>query len=306
MYKKSIIMENFALIILCIGIGYIFQKLRLFPRRTPTILNQFVLYISMPAMILLEIPNMKFSFDMLIPIGIAWSVMSISAILTFYICRWNNFSREVTGALMLVSVLGNTSFVGIPFINAYFGQEAMAYLLIYDQLGTFIFLVSYATFILSFYSASGKTTFKIITIKVLTFPPFLSLILALFLIDTTFSPLVIHVLKSISATIVPLVLVAVGLQLKFKIPSDDLKPFAISSFIKLVVSPLLAFCICYLFGWEGMAVKVSIMEAAMPAMITAGAMASMAGLAPRLSSAIVGYGILFSFGTTSLLYYFIH
>jgi len=296
-------MENFALIILCIGIGYVFQKLRLFPRRTPAILNQFVLYISMPAMILLEIPTMKFSLSMLIPVIIAWSVMTITAVMTFYICKWNNFSREVTGALMLVTVLGNTSFVGIPFINAYYGQEAMAYLLIYDQLGTFIFLVSYATFILSFYSGSGKTSFKIITIKVITFPPFLSLIMALFLLNTTFSPMVIHILKSISSTIVPLVLVAVGLQLKFKIPKEDLKPFALSSIIKLIISPLLAFGICYIFGWDGLAAKVSVMEAAMPAMITAGAMASMAGLAPRLSSAIVGYGILFSFGTSSIIYY---
>ena len=36
----------------------------------------------------------------------------------------------------------------------------------------------------------------------------------------------------------------------------------------------------------------------MAPMITAGAIASMAGLAPRLSSAIVGYGILILFITT--------
>jgi hypothetical protein len=39
----------------------------------------------------------------------------------------------------------------------------------------------------------------------------------------------------------------------------------------------------------------------MAPMITAGAIASMAGLAPRLSSAIVGYGILFSFITTYII-----
>lgn len=296
-------MENFALIIVCISIGYIFQKLRVFPRRAPAILNQFVMSISMPAMILLQVPTMQFSLHMIIPVIIAWCVMSITAVMTFYISKWYNFSREVTGALMLVTVLGNTSFVGIPFINAYYGQDAMPYLLIYDQLGTFIFLVSYATFILSYYSGTGKTSFKIITIKVITFPPFLSLLVALVLLGTTFPPTVIHLLKSLSTTIVPLVLIAVGLQLKFKIPSEDIKPFAISNIIKLIISPLIAFVLAYVLGWEGLATKVSIMEAAMPAMITAGAMASMAGLAPRLSSAIVGYGILFSFGTTSAIYY---
>jgi len=296
-------MENFILIILCVSIGYLFQKLRVFPRRTSSILNQFVLYISMPAMILLEIPTMEISVHMLIPIIVAWSVMSITAVMVFYISKYMKFSREVTGSLMIVTVLGNTSFLGIPFLSAYYGQESMSYLLVYDQLGTFIALVTYATFVLSYYSGKGETTFKIIFMKVLTFPPFLSLIVSLFLIGTTFSPMIIHILESISATIVPLVLFAVGLQLKFLIPSEDLKPFAISSVIKLIISPLLAFIICYIFGWGDLSAKVSIMEAAMPSMITAGAMASMAGLAPRLSTAIVGYGIIFSFGTTSAIYY---
>jgi len=39
----------------------------------------------------------------------------------------------------------------------------------------------------------------------------------------------------------------------------------------------------------------------MAPMITAGAVASMANLAPRLSTAIVGYGIIFSFITTYIL-----
>jgi predicted permease len=43
------------------------------------------------------------------------------------------------------------------------------------------------------------------------------------------------------------------------------------------------------------------MEAGMAPMITAGAMASLAGLAPRLSAAIVGYGILVSFFTSAIL-----
>ena len=44
----------------------------------------------------------------------------------------------------------------------------------------------------------------------------------------------------------------------------------------------------------------------MAPMITAGAIASMAGLAPKLSSAIVGYGILISFITTAILFNIIH
>lgn len=47
------------------------------------------------------------------------------------------------------------------------------------------------------------------------------------------------------------------------------------------------------------------MEAGMAPMITEGAVASMAGLAPRLSSAIVGYGIILSFCYGAILHYLI-
>jgi predicted permease len=57
-----------------------------------------------------------------------------------------------------------------------------------------------------------------------------------------------------------------------------------------------------LFGFKGLGLDVSIVESAMPSMITAGAMASMAGLAPRLTNAIVGYGIVISLFSTYAIY----
>ncbi len=117
-----------------------------------------------------------------------------------------------------------------------------------------------------------------------------------------FHPVLSKVLSSFANTIVPIALVAVGLQLQFKLPREDFKPFSVALFIKLIIAPIIAIIICKIFDWNNQASMVSIMEAAMAPMITAGAIASMAGLAPRLSSAIVGYGILISFVTTGILF----
>lgn len=295
-------MENFALIFVAIFIGYIINKRDIFPKDTPIILNQFILYISLPAMALLQIPKLSFSFEVLIPIIIAWIVMGVSAIVIFYISKILKFSKNVTGALMLVGVLGNTTFVGIPVIQAYFGNSALPYILMYDQLGSFIMLSTYGTFISVYYSSTENVNIKAIAFKILTFPPFLSLLIALFFIGTTFHPVVISVLSSFASTIVPLALVAVGLQLRFKLPKEDLRPFFSALGVKLILSPIIAILISMIFSWESKAALVSIMEAGMGPMITAGAVASMAGLAPRLSSAIVGYGVLLSFLTTWILF----
>lgn len=299
-------MENFALIFIAIFIGYIINKMNVFPKDTPLILNKFILYISAPAMVLLKVPKLSLSYDVIIPAFIAWVVMSISALAIFYLSKLLTFSREVTGSLMLVAVLGNTSFLGIPIVQAYFGEEALGYVMIYDQLGSFIALSTYGTFISVYYSNAKNIDTKAIFLKIVKFPPFLALFVAFFFIGTSFHPVANSVLTSLASTIVPLALVAVGLQLKLRLPSEDLKPFTIALGIKLILAPLIAIVICYIFSWNNQAALISVMEASMAPMITAAAVASMAGLAPRLSSAIVGYGIILSFLTTWIVYNFIN
>lgn len=299
-------MENFALIFIAIFIGYIINKMNVFPKDTPLILNKFILYISAPAMVLLKVPKLSLSYDVIIPAFIAWVVMSISALAIFYLSKLLTFSREVTGSLMLVAVLGNTSFLGIPIVQAYFGEEAIGYVMIYDQLGSFIALSTYGTFISVYYSNAKNIDTKAIFLKIVKFPPFLALFVAFFFIGTSFHPVANSVLTSLASTIVPLALVAVGLQLKLRLPSEDLKPFTIALGIKLILAPLIAIVICYIFSWNNQAALISVMESSMAPMITAAAVASMAGLAPRLSSAIVGYGIILSFLTTWIVYNFIN
>lgn len=298
-------MENFILIVLAIAIGYGLKRLNIFSEDAAAVLNKFVIFISLPAMILLQIPKLTFSMDVMIPVIIAWIVIILTAILTLIIAKILHFSKEVTGALMLVAVLTNSSFLGIPIINAYLGDEALPFILVYDQLGTFLALATYGIFVAAYYSNKSEINIRIMVVKILTFPPFISLIIALFLIGIPFSQEITNVLAILANTIVPIALVAVGLQLQLKLPGHEIKPFSMALLIKLVIAPLIALAIVKTAGWSNLAASVSVMEAGMAPMITAGAMASLSGLAPRLSSAIVGYGILVSFFTTAILFKFI-
>lgn len=298
-------MENFIIIILAISIGYTIRRLNVFSKDAPIILNQFIIYISLPAMILLQIPKLTISIEAIIPIIISWTVMTVSVILILFLSRLFDFSKDVVGCLMLVAVLGNTSFLGIPIITSYIGHESIPYILVYDQLGNFIALATYGTFVANYYSSNNKVTFKLITYKVITFPPFIALIVGLVLIGTEFNSMITKILESFSTTIVPLALVSVGLQLKLKMQKDEIKPFSVAIVTKLIISPIIAIIVCKIFDWNNTASMVSIMEAGMSAMITAAAIATMANLAPKLSAAIVGYGTIISLFTTGFLYFFI-
>ena len=295
-------MENFALIAIAITVGYVLQKLHIFPKETPNILNKFIIYIPLPAIILLQVPKLNFSFDILIPAVVAWIVMLLSALLVLGISKALHWSKEITGSLLLVAILTNSSIMGIPIINAYLGEDALSYVLIYDQLGTFLALAVYGAFITAYYSSNSNLSFKLIVIKIITFPSFLALLLALLFLGQTFPLIITNILSTFANTLIPVALVAVGLQLQFKLPKHDIKPLSIALVIKLIIAPIIAYITVILFGWDNLAGQVSIFEAGMAPMITAGAMASMAGLAPRLSVAIVGYGILISFLTTGVIF----
>ncbi|MFW0694734.1 AEC family transporter, partial [Aliarcobacter butzleri] len=75
--------------------------------------------------------------------------------------------------------------------------------------------------------------------KVLTFPPFIALLVGLLLIGTEFNDVTVKVLSAFSSTIVPLALVAVGLHLQLKLLKEEVKPFCAALVIKLLVAPLI-------------------------------------------------------------------
>lgn len=174
-------MENFLYIILMMSIGYLFRRVDIFEREFANALNRFVIFISLPALIFLQISRLHFSFDILIPVIVSWSVMIVSALIVLGISRVMAFSKEVTGMLMLVAVLTNSSFLGLPIIQAYYGAEALPYIMVYDQLGVFLALATYGTFVSAYYSATAKVTPPMIIYKIVTFPPFIALIAALVL-----------------------------------------------------------------------------------------------------------------------------
>jgi len=292
-------MENIILILLALFLGYTLNRLGIMQKDGSIALNKFVLYVSYPAIILLQTPKINFSLDLMIPAIVAWIVMTLSAFLVLISSKVLNFNKEVTGALMIVATLTNSSFLGIPILSTYLpNEDFMPYILVYDQLGTFLAFATYGTFIVSIYTSKTKVTFKLVIFRVISFPPFLCLIIALFFVGVEFNPTITKVLEAFAMTTVPVAIVAVGLQLQLKLLKEDIKPFGIGLLVKLIFAPIFAIIVCKIFAWDNLAATVSILEAGMATMTSAGAITAIAGLAARLSSAIIGYGIIISFGTT--------
>ncbi|WP_019674941.1 AEC family transporter [Arsukibacterium perlucidum] len=286
-------MDNFYLVLAYLVIGFGLRRLPAMPENSGIVLNIYVLYVALPALILKNVPLLQFSIELLIPALTPWLLLLAVVATVLLLSKLLKWSREVTGALLIVLPLGNTSFLGFPMTQALFGSSAMPYAVVYDQVGSFIALATYVTIIAAIYSPQvTKPTAKSIIVKIITFPSFIALVGGLLLKDLSFPPLADALVNNLAATLVPVVMIAVGFQLNFRFSKSEISPLVSALTIKLLLMPLLAWGIWRSLGQSGLAVDISIFQAAMPPMISAGAIAIMAGLAPRLVSGIIGFGIL--------------
>ena len=300
-------MDNFVLILAYLIIGVLLRRLPSMPQNSGIALNMYVLYVALPALILKNVPQLQFSAELLIPAVTPWFLLLVVVATVLLLSKWLNWPREVTGALLIVLPLGNTSFLGFPMTAALFGDAAMPYAVVYDQIGSFIALASYVTIIAALYSpTAAKPTFKGIAVKIITFPSFIALALGLLLRGYDYPPIITQLIDNLAATLVPVVMVAVGFALTVKFSKSEVAPLLSALSIKLVMMPLLAAALWLTLGYRGVAVNISIFQAAMPPMISAGAIAIMAGLAPRLVSGIIGLGILLGLLTLPAVSWLLH
>ncbi|RUO75675.1 AEC family transporter [Pseudidiomarina taiwanensis] len=285
-------------------IGLLLQRSRQFPQNTGQVLNAYVIYVALPALVLQKIPALTVSTALIIPAIMPWVLLLLTVPVILLLARRLAWSSATTACMLIVVPLGNTSFVGFPMIEALVGEAGIPYALLYDQLGSFLILSIYATFVVAIYASregqSARPKLRPILLKILRFPPFIALIAALVLKSWDYHPILASFIDSLAVTLVPVIMVAVGFQLKFRLAAEDRQPFVWALVLKLVLTPLVAMLLIWPLGFDSLVHQVTILEAAMPAMISAGALAIMAGLAPTLAAAVVGYGVLLCLVTLPL------
>lgn len=285
------------MLILCFIAGMLLHRSGRMPGNAPAALNSFIIHVSLPALTLLYIHDMKFSLDVGFMAGMAWISFAMAMAFFWLAGRWLKLPRGTVGALMLTGGLGNTSFFGLPMIEAYYGKEGIASGIIVDQLGSFLVLSTLGIMVAGLYS-SGRPSGGEILRRIAFFPPFVALATALLLLPVDYAPWFTVLLKRLGDTLAPLALLSVGLQLRLGQIAEHGRNLALGLGFKLLLAPL-AICLLYvqLLGAHGQAIEVTLFEAAMPPMITASIIASEHELDPPLAALMVAVGLLVSFVT---------
>jgi predicted permease len=256
--------------------------------------------------ILLYVHRLRIDSSLIYPVAAPWILFGIGLLLFVTVARLAHWTTPTTGGLILSSSLANTSFVGLPMIQTFYGASFLSVGILISQFGTYMILSTAGVVVAAMFSGSRAKIFSLasVTRKVVSFVPFQALMLALVLRPIEFPVGLEHLLGRLGSTLTPLALVSVGYELQFADIRGHLHPLVIGLLYKLLVGPLLVTIVMIkIIGMHGQMAQVAIFEAAMAPQIGASIVAMEHKLNSPLVTLMVGIGIPLSFVTLPLWWY---
>lgn len=295
---------NLAPILVFFFLGYSIKKTGLNLRRIPHQINLVAIRLIFPAVIILSVPKLNIESGLYFAILSPWLCVLFAALSVLCLSRLMRWPREIEGALLVLCALGNTGFLGVPMVKSLFGLEHLAIAALYDQLGTFIAVTTYAAVVVAVYSGAGGLRIKTILKNVLLFPPFIALIIALFLSEDALAP-VEPVLELMALTLIPLTMLSIGMQFSFKVDQRHITPLAAGIGIKMLLLPTMIGFLGYFLSISPSVFQASVFQSATPPMVTGAVLLASHNIAPKFTASVLGFGTLLALIWLPLVYLFL-
>ena len=282
-------------------LGWLLSSLRPVPPVVISLADKYVLRLALPALILAKLSTVELNSDLALPVAIAWTLI-VGAAGAIVVCgRIFSFDQKIVGALLLVAVLGNTSFLGLEMVHSLLGADHMPSAIAFDQLGTFLGLALWGSYVASRYGA-GESGWRPLVRRLSRFVPFLAVLASIPLRALDIPDIGDDVLNALGRTVAPVAMGALGLRFTLRVSAHVAGPALLCLALKMLAMPGAVYIVATIAGsTHDLAWSASIMQAAAPPMVTAGVVAVSAGLSEELVVFMVGVGTLVAFVSIPLL-----
>lgn len=290
-----------ALFIICV-VGYMAGKFGIIDSTGSKKLSEVLLFITSPMMVLRSF-FIEFTRSRLI--NVLWMVGSsvfmfiISIALAHIIYR--NFDNSVAPIMRATVVFSNCAYMGLPLINAFWGNEGVFY-------GSF-YIVVFHTFLWSYgYATYGVKESKVDMIKkVLTKPSLIALYVGLliFFFNMPVPDIIKSSVNTVANMTMPISMLIIGgiiSRIKFSTLFNDWRVYLVS-IIRLIFMPFLAFLLAWLVKIPSIPASVLITALAMPVAANTPIFAEKFGKDSSFASKCVTISTLFSIITSPVIIY---
>ncbi len=258
-----------------VATGVIARRIKLLDRSDSTILSSFVVQIALPALILSTLVTKHFvALDALLPV-LMWMAEAAAIALVLGVAKIAKLDKGSIGSAIL-SMFGNTGFMGYPMTNALFPNELPATVFL-DQLGMALPLFPGALMLKSVCGEGASKSGNVLRAAaiVLKSPMFIALasgiILRLVFVRLPAlnhnlpATLLTQTVALIGSATIPVVMFAIGMRLSAGHAIKHIGLISVLGVIKLLIMPALVFVAGkYVLHLTGDLLSVCVLEAAMP------------------------------------------
>ena len=266
-------------------------------------LTGIVTNLTWPCLVI-DAMQIPFSFEVLKSCGyitvIMLGIFIISWLISQLPVKITGMDKEHSYLFTFMIMFANTGFMGLPIINAVYGQDATFYASIAEMVND---ILIFSIGIMFIQKAAGKQ--EGLNVKDLFTPGMVGVLVgfALFLLNVELPGFLGDSINLIGSATTPITMIAIGMQIgRMKIKDVfSGSTIYIMSFVKLLLLPAIAYLIFFvILGDKSMLANVVVMDFAMPAAMCTAIFSQQYGADYRFAGKGVLISTLFSIITIPL------
>ena len=263
------VLIQMAGLILCGVVWKIIKPGGLHAEQTRTVLTSLVYYLLLPGLVLSVLWKAELgSASIYIALCAALGIF-VGILLSMFSCRMCKSQHAQTGAIMLAAAFPNATYLGLPVLEATFGNWARSVAIQYDLFACTPLLFTLGILVATRYGDANAA--KVSMIQRLIRIPALWVAVIAVLLNITNVPLpsvLGGLLNLLERGVVPLMLISLGLSLQWNKAQWRLLPSIIPVIVlRFLIVPAIVFGFATVIGLSGELRAAVIMEAAMPSMV---------------------------------------
>jgi len=268
-------------VLLLVAVGYFLRQVA---DTSPRPISQVTLYVLVPALAFTSLLNTEISG------GEIWLINLFSVVLTALVyvlvavaARLSNIGEPKRSGLLLGTIFCNNGNYGLPVLLFAFGQGGFDRGILVN-VNTVILMYSLGVFL----AARAKADLRAALLSVVKMPALQAVVLAAVFrwLGVVPPDFIMKPVDMLGQAAIPLMLVALGMQLQSTKLGGDYGKVAFATVVKLLVMPLVAFAMVKVAGIEGLTAKVLIIQAATPTAILTALLAIEYDTEPELVSGV--------------------
>jgi len=244
--------------------GWLFRKYGIVEAGSERVFNQYLYYLALPALTIVKIADTPLA-------GIGWKFLAANSVpllavmaLVWALWRAGALEWRLARMLVIVSVLGNTVYLGFPVAAMRLGENVIGYAAIAASVqNVVVFTFGFLIMSVICDKACPPSGFlRLLGRSVVLWSSLAGLALAAS--GLALPELLRRVLNDIGRTTLPLSLFTIGVSLYGKRVAHNLPRIALASGFKLLLLPLIYLGVSRAMGFTGLLSRVAFLETVMP------------------------------------------